>query len=142
MLVIKRVVVWIMEMTCFVGFMSLVVHFLWGNFSSGPDQSIVGQLQFGVVAISFVLFGSGFFLTTAIFGAFWRSNRLWVYPSIAAALFVVHLQFAASGWTQREKAPIQLFGAAIIFLCTLVGGRLLRKWQGDSSRPLKTTRDR
>jgi len=98
-LVLKRLTVWLLEALCEALLLSLL-FILYIRFSFGPDQqlSYAKQLSFLFVAILFVfMLASGYLLTTAIFGVVTRSQRLWLYPAIAAVLYVAHLHIAFGG---------------------------------------------
>ncbi len=74
------------------------------------------------------MLGSGYLFTTAIFGVIWRSEKPWVYPAIAAALFIAHVQFYMTTWSLSKKMPIEAGGACIVFMCTYIGNCFLREW--------------
>jgi hypothetical protein len=81
------------------------------------------------------LFVHGYYVTTAFFGAVWRSRKPWLYPAIAAVLFVIHTRviFARAGseFTPEGKAielPFAMVGACIVFGCSFAGGCVLKKW--------------
>jgi len=131
---LKRLVVWVLE--------GLVEGLLLGCFLGAvwlpPGYS--GLLPWGVVlaglAIGVVLFFNGYYLTMALFGLVWRSQRWWLYPTIAATLFILHtyiafvrfskLSFTVEG--QVTELPFVAGGACIVFACRLLGGWCLRKW--------------
>src|SRR5260221_12698128 len=83
------------------------------GFSGSPD----GLSFRRAVAAQFLcisrLIGSRYLLTTVIFGVFFRSKTLWVYPMIAATLFVAHEQFLFTGWKLPNASHVetQMFGA-------------------------------
>lgn len=124
MLILKRLFVWSCET---LGEAILVGAFLFALAWSGQGtpQDLV-MLMAGTAVL--FMFGSGYLLTTAIFGVVWRSQKPWVYPAIAAALFITHVQFYITTWSLSKKAPVQAGGACIVFLYTYVGGYSLREW--------------
>jgi hypothetical protein len=124
MLILNRLVVWSCEM---LGEAILVGTFLF--VLAWSDQNTPQDLVLAIAGTAGVfMFGSGYFLTTAIFGVVWRSQKPWVYPAIAAALFIAHVQFYITTWSPSKKAPVQAGGACIVFMCTYVGGYFLREW--------------
>lgn len=133
MLILKRLAVWLLETSCEALLLGLFLIILSGTDQLGFAKDLLAAFVWTVVLL---FWGSGYLLTTAIFGLVWRSRRLWLYPAIAAALFITHVQFFATGWTPSTKLPVQVAGACIVFACTLVGGWFLRKWlQAGSKRP-------
>jgi hypothetical protein len=126
MLILKRLAVWAVETLCEALLLMLFLTTLWRE--SG-QSSLIDDLGLTFVGTAFVfMVGSGYLLTTALFGVVWRSARPWVYPTIAAALFIIHVQFFATGWTSTTKAPVQAGGACIVLACTFIGNWFLRKW--------------
>jgi hypothetical protein len=102
----------------------------------------VWALAFGVAGFLFIY---GYYLTTALFGVVWRSRRPWVYPTIAATLFLAHTFFIFHGlgpdMSSQGKAMVLPFlagGGCIVFGCALAGNWLLRKWIQPGSKCLNT----
>ena len=138
-LVLKRLTVWLLESVCEALLLSLL-FILYIRLHFGPDQqwSHAKQLLFFFVAILFVfMFASGYLLTTAVFGVVARSQRVWLYPGIAALLYVAHLHVAFGGghsgvslahWDLPQSFTLQAGGACVVFACTLIGTTLLRRW--------------
>jgi hypothetical protein len=126
----KRITVWSLETQCQALLLSVLCIIL--SSRSGPrDDGIVRDLVFEFNLVSVLFFSTGYLFTTAILAVFWRGQRLWLYPIIAAALFSIHLQilfFALGDVTPSEKLPVRLAGPYIVFVCTLVGGCCLRRW--------------
>lgn len=80
MLILKRMFVWSCETS---GEAILLGAFLFVLFWS--DQNTPQDLVFAIAMTAGVfMLGSGYLLTTAIFGVAWRSQKPWVYPAIAA----------------------------------------------------------
>jgi hypothetical protein len=122
--VLKRIIAW----SCETAAEAVLLGGLLVILSGTGRHGLVKDLEFAIIATLFVfMLGSGYLVTTALVGVVWRSKRVWLYPAIAAVLFIVHLQFSATGWTSSEKLPIQGAGACIVFACTLAGNYLLRK---------------
>jgi hypothetical protein len=126
MMVLKRLTVWSCETLCEAALITAFLTLLWrgqGRSSVSDDLGLI----FVDTAFVFMI-GSGYLLTTAIFGVVWRSPSVWVYPAVAAVLFILHVQFFADGWTGSTKIPVQMGGACIVAFCTCVGNQLLRRW--------------
>lgn len=132
MLILKQLAVWSLETLCEALLLMVFLTIVWRD---AGQSSLAGDLALTFVGTAFVfMVGSGYLLTTAIFGVVWRSPNPWVYPAIASALFVIHVQFFATGWTSSTKVPVQVGGACIVLACTVVGGRFLRKWAQAARR--------
>lgn len=104
MLILKQLAMWSAETLCEALLLMVFPAALW----RGAGQSRMGddlRLTFFGTIFVFML-GSLYLLTTATFGAFWRSTHPWVYPAIAAALFVSHVHFFATGWDPSTKLPV------------------------------------
>jgi hypothetical protein len=128
---LKQLVVWSLE--------SLVGVFLLGGLLGAISLPDFIRLLPGVCALALgvgaVLFMHGYYLTTALFGVVWRSQRSWVYPAIAATLFVIHthivylrLEPDISSLGKATEAPFVVGGACIVFACASAGNWCLRKW--------------
>jgi len=138
--VLKRLLVWLIEALT----AALLLGALLGALSS-PDFSKFVSLLPGVWALAFgvgaILFLHGYYLTTALAGVVWRSTKLWVYPTIAAALFVIHthIVFARlrpdiSSSGRAAELPFATVGACAVFGCALIGNCFLRKWTQAGSK--------
>lgn len=138
MLMVKRLAVWSVEKLvegCLLG--GLLVFLLWrssGDASLTLWDSLSHFYVFGVVVAVF-LFLNGYYLTTAFFGVISRSTKIWVYPTIAAALFIFHTHIvfmrAGAGFTPQTRAmelPFALGGVGIVFSCAFAGNCVLKKW--------------
>lgn len=128
MTTLRRLAVWLIETCCQAVLMMLLVMILSGR---SEQRTIVEDLSlafFGTVIVFMI--GSGYLLTTAVSRVFLSRNNPWVYPPFAAVLFVAHEQFLFSGWKLPDGSHVQtqMFGACIAFICTLIGGLLLRRW--------------
>jgi hypothetical protein len=124
----KHFVVWSLETICEV---ALLIPLL--MLFEDPSQRFpitLTDLSSFLFAIGLFMVGSGYLLTTAIVGNFFRSQTSWGYPLTTALLFVVHEMFFLGRWRapERSDAIVQAVGACIVFACTFVGGRFLRGW--------------
>ena len=138
MLILKRLAVWLLERLVegiLLG--ALLGYLLVPNFTG-----LFSGVWVLAVAVGFVLFTHGYYLTTAFFGVVWRSTRSWVYPAITAALFAIHSHIVfvrgKSDFTPETRAmesPFILCGACIVFACAFTGGRVLNKWVQASASP-------
>jgi uncharacterized membrane-anchored protein len=136
---VKRIVVWLMEVLTEAFLLgTLLGALLFPNFTS-----LISGVWALAFAVGVVLFLHWYYLTRALFGVAWRSQRPWVYPAIAATLFVTHMHIAVvrsksdlTPFAQATELPFLAGGACIVFACTFVGGWLLRKWtQAGSNGP-------
>lgn len=125
MLVLKQLAAWSIETFCEALLLMVFLTILWRE--SGRS-SVADDLGLTLVSAFVFMLGSGYLLTTGIFGVLWRSTNPWVYPAIAAALFVAHVQFFATGWDPSTKVPVQAGGACIVFGCTFLGTWCLRRF--------------
>jgi hypothetical protein len=87
--ILKRLTVWVLEAL----FTAVLLGGLLAALSS-PDLSTFISVLPGVWALAFgvgaILFLHGYYLTTVLAGVVWRSQKLWLYPTIAATLFLIH----------------------------------------------------
>lgn len=129
MLILKRLAVWVLE-TLSTAFLIGMIMYAVGGGWAGPakENAFLGVLTWAGLVLTAFMFGSGYLFTSAIFGIFYRGKRAWQYPAIAAGLFVIHLQFFATGWTQFEKLSYQALGVFVVLACDFAGNLLLRKW--------------
>jgi hypothetical protein len=129
--ILKRLAVWLLE--------ALAGAFLLGGLLGALSLPNFLKLLPGVWALGLgvaaILFIHGYYLTTALFGVVWRSEKIWLYPAIAAALFVIHVHVAfvrlkpdISSQGKATELPFLAGGACIVAGCAFVGNWLLRKW--------------
>jgi hypothetical protein len=132
----KRIAVWFVETQCEALLLSVLCVIL--SLPNGPKRDgIPRSIVFGFMAVSTLLFSTGYVLTTAIVATFWRARRLWLYPTIAAAVFSIHLEmffFVVPDTIEVEKLTVRIAGVCIVFACTLVGGYFLRDWVPAGSK--------
>ena len=77
MLILKRLIVWSLETVCeFPLFIALLILL------SGPSVVRVFDLQLMLFGTTLFMVGSGYVLTTACVGLFFRSSVPWTYPAI------------------------------------------------------------
>ena len=138
-LIVKRLTVWLVEALV----STLLFGVLFGALSS-PDVSTFVSILPGTWALAFgvgaILLLHGYYVTTALAGVVWRGQRLWLYPTIAATLFVIHTHIVffrlkpdLSSSGQATELPFLAGGASIVFACALGGNWLLRKWSQTNS---------
>jgi hypothetical protein len=127
---IKRAVVLLVELAA----EALLLGCLLGALVSNQIGFRYGAIG-SVLAVPVVLFLHGYYLTRAFFGVIWRSQTLWAYPALAAALFVAHMHFAfvrlkpdLSPMGRATELPFLAGGACVVFACAFAGNRLLRRW--------------
>jgi len=132
--IFKRITVWLLKALV----TTLLFGVLFGALSS-PDLSTFISLLPGVWALAFgigaILFLHGYYLTTAPAGVVWRSQKLWLYPAIPAALFVIHTRIVfsrlkpdLSSSGRAAELPFLAGAACIVVACAVGGNWLLRKW--------------
>ena len=91
--------------------------------------------------VGVVLFLNGYYVTKTLFGLVWRGQKSWLYPGIAATIFVIHMYVfymrakPDMPGLPRVILPFQVGGACIVFACTFVSGWFLRKWIGQDPLP-------
>ncbi|MGE0405501.1 MAG: hypothetical protein AB7O65_04310 [Candidatus Korobacteraceae bacterium] len=100
---------------------------------TGFFNGIIGS----VLAVPVILFINGYYLTRALAGVAWRSGSQWLYPLLAAAVFMGHVYFAVSNstgsFTPLARAAVIPFltgGTCIVFACASAGNWLFQKWSG------------
>ncbi len=127
----KRLVVWLIEIFCEVLAVSLLLIVLSGR---SENRGLADDFLLAIWGTALVfMVGSGYLLTTTVWGVLWRSTNPWVYPAISSALFVIHVQFFATGWDPSTKVPVQVGGACIVFGFAFLGTWLLRIWVAAGS---------
>ncbi len=135
MVILKRLVVWLLERFIEALLLGIACGYLWGVKFSGDFWQ-------GAVLVAFMLFVSGYYVTTAVCGVVWRSQKPWLYPAIAAALLVIHTRIFLTGvdppFTPATRAhwlPFAVIGACIVFGCSFAGGRALKGWLNAGAPP-------
>jgi hypothetical protein len=127
MLLLKRTAVWVGESVSEAVLLAVFVTSLWWRPLGSESFADMLKLWFFWSLFLFMT-SSGYLLTTVVFGVLARSSSPWVYPAIAATLFVVHIQFFPTGWDAQTAIPVQTGGACIVLLCCFLGNRCLRRW--------------
>jgi len=125
MQVVKRLFIWLAETLGQAVLLSVLLIVL----SPPSTRDLTHDFLTAFIATVVVfMFGSGYLLSTAIFGIAFRGRGLWFYPTVAAALFMIHEQIFFSGWTPPDASHLltQIGGACIVFACTFAGGYILR----------------
>ena len=132
---LKRVVVLSMELIA----EALLLGCLLGVLVSSQIGLLYGVVA-SALAVPVVLFLHGYYVTRALAGIALRIQTRWLYPAIAAALFVAHMHFAVARsksdltpFAQAMELPFLAGGACIVGACAFFGDRLLRKWTHPSS---------
>ena len=121
----RRLLVWFVEMLCQAVLIPIVEMALAGFPRDSPWAFVVLVWSFSV----FIMLGSGYLLTTVVFRLLVTTKQIWAYPVVAAFLFVIHLQFFNTGFDPLFKIGLQIGGAVVVFVCTMIGSWFLRKWQ-------------
>lgn len=140
MLILKWLGVWLIEVLAEALLLGCLLGALVSN-QIGLFYGVIGP----VLAVPVLLFLNGYYLTRALAGLVWGSQRAWLYPSIASALFVsiVHIDVARSksALTPEARAaefPFLAGGACIVFTYAFVGNWSLRKWVQARSKRLSS----
>jgi hypothetical protein len=135
MLIFRRLTVWLVETSSEVLLLALALICLFGY-----DQHAFGRsVAFYIGGIFLLSITTGYLLTTAVGRTAWRGQKLWPYPSIATALFLIHSQIffeISGGSTRPEKLSMQATGCCIVFACTFLGSVALRNWAPRSKKYL------
>ena len=104
--VTRRFSVWVIEMALVLLLLAAVTLAVAGDskqWSRGDDFLLA------LVWTAFVfMVGSGYLITTGLLAVFFRSRSPWLYPTLAALLFVVHDQLFYTGWTVPDLSHVQL----------------------------------
>jgi hypothetical protein len=132
MRLLRRVVIWVGEIVSESVLLMVLLTSLWWRPQGSESLVDVLKLWFFWSLFLFMV-GSGYLVSTALFGVILRSSIRWVYPAIAATLFVFHIQFFPNGWTLGTRIPVQAGGACIVFICCYGGNWCLRRWSQTMS---------
>jgi hypothetical protein len=128
MLILKRLCVWFVETVTEALLLGIVLAVLLGH----DQNALVKDVLIYSTAISYMFFVTGYLLSTAVVRVLWRGRTLWSYPTIATTLFFIHFEIMNVGvggaFQFKDRLPICVAGACIVFVCTLVGTVGLRRW--------------
>ena len=131
---IKRLVVWFIEISLEAMFLGVVLVCLLGD----NQHAYVKDLTVSFVWISTMFFSTGYLFTTGIVRAVWRGKSVWLYPVVALALFFVHfeiLNHSAGGiFDAPRRTVIRIAGGCIVPACTIAGTLALRRWTAASTK--------
>ena len=133
---LKRLLVWVLEVLAEAFLLgTLLGALLFPNFFN-----LISGVWALALAVAAVLVLHGYYLTRALFGVVWRSQIPWLYPAIAAALFVTHMHIAIvrskrdlTPFAQATEFPCLVGGACIVFAGAFAGNWALRKWTRTGS---------
>jgi hypothetical protein len=128
---IKRLAVWLLETSLEVVLLALALMILFGHNPHAVGKSIVGYAA-GIVLLSFT---TGYLLTTVVARGAWRGKSWWSYSVLAVVLFLIHSEifFKISGASTRpEQFSMQTAGVLVVFVSTVAGSWLLRRWTAAS----------
>jgi len=136
-LILKRLAVWLLEMSLqalLLGLFLIVLH--------GYDQHAFGKdLLFYFDMIALLFFTTGYLLSTAVIRAIWKNWGTWLHPTIVAVLFLIHFEILNIGAGGAFEPPdgfrLRVAGVSIAFACTFVGGWFLRKWTAGNGPNLQ-----
>lgn len=133
---LKRLVVWLVEVAIEALSLGLFLVVIFGH----DPHSLGKDVLFFAVAIAWMFFMTGYLLTTAISRVLWKHSRLWTYPVLAMALFLIHFEILSAGvggaFAPSDRLRIRLAGAFIVFACTFAGSWAIRLWARRVPIPL------
>ena len=125
---IKRITVWFIETCLEILLLGLVLTLLLGH----DQHAFVKDVFIYSAGISLLFFSTGYLLTTVIVRAVWKGRRSWLYPAVATALYFIHFEIMNFGvrgaFEPSTRLHVRVFGACIVFACTLAGTLVLRRW--------------
>src|SRR5215469_4312619 len=121
MLIVKRLAVWFAETSSEVLLLSLVLTTLLGY----DQRAFLRGLLAYAAGIVLLFITTGYLFTTIVARALWRGRRLWSYPAVATALFLIHFEIMNIGlhgaFEPSHRLRIRVAGACIAFVCTFAG---------------------
>ena len=108
-----------------------------------PTQEISsGVILVSALPVIVVLFLYGYYFTRPILGILWKRDLPIAYGACASALYLIqmYIAFARLKPDMRSEAaskalPLLLGGAAIVFVCAVIGRLLLRRWRRRTFGP-------
>jgi hypothetical protein len=134
MLILKRLAVWLLETSFEVFLLSLFLTVFLGF----DQHALFREILVFAGGIVLVFTTTGYLLTTAIFRACWKSQKVWSYPAIASVLFLVHFEILDLGirgvFEPSDRPAIRVAGVCIALTCTVAGSFVLRRWVRASSK--------
>jgi len=112
---------------------------LWGCLLGAMVADQTEPFWYGVLgsilALPVILFLHGYYLTRIVAGTMLRIGGQWLYPSIAASLFAVHMSVVyvrlepdMSAFGKVLGPPFIAGGACIVLGCAIAGSWLSRRW--------------
>jgi hypothetical protein len=138
MRIIKRIAVLLIELLA----EALLLGGLLGAMVSaqiGLKNGMIGSM----LAVPVILGLHGYYVSRVLATVAWASKAKWLYPAIAATVFVAHVLVIASQfksdlsfYAQRLILPFLVGGACIVFACSFAGIQLFRMWSQANERRL------
>jgi len=137
---LKRISVLIIELTV----EALLLGGLFGAViaNNAGMNGILGS----ILAVPVILGLHGYYLIRFLAVVASLASRKWLYPVIAAVVFIGTVAFIAfqgkSDFSAQAQAIIPLFlggGACLVFACSFAGDRLFRRWNRPVSSPMADT---
>jgi hypothetical protein len=137
MQVVKRIAVLLIEAVA----EALLLGCLLGALVSSETGVLYGVVG-SILAVPVALFLNGYYLTRALAGVAWKSRLPWLYPLLAAGIFLVHVSFVISHsrgdftpFARATAIPFLAGGTCIVYVCALGGNWLMRKWTRRDNGP-------
>jgi hypothetical protein len=128
MQMIKRLVVWLIETLSEALLLGTVLIALLGY----DQKAFFKDLSVYSSGVVLLFFTTGYILTTAVVRAVWSGRALWLYPTVATGLFLIHFEIMnvllRGAFAPSDRLRIRAAGACIVILCTIAGTLALRKW--------------
>lgn len=125
---LKRLTVWLVETACEALLLSIFMMFT--TVGSASEHGYASDIMIIVILIVIMFMCStGYIFTTAIVRAFWNGRTLWLYPFVAALMFLIHAEIFIRMTDTTIHRKERLAGACITFAVTFAGGWVLRKWK-------------
>jgi len=125
-LMVKRITVSFIE----VASEALLLGFVLAVILGYDEHAFIKDVLIYAGMIFMMFFTTGYVFTTAIVRAFWKGQKLWSYPVIAIALFLLHFEILNVGigvaFEPKDRLRIRIAGAFIVPACTLIGGLFLQ----------------
>jgi hypothetical protein len=131
----KRLLIWLAEISCQMFLIALYMVLLFGD--RNPQDFVKGVL-FLAGLVGYIGFVSGYLVTTFIFRAFDPVEQFWIHPPVTTFLYFLHFEALQTLWKygptgegfsdNAETRKILAAGACIVFLSTVAGNIILRKW--------------
>jgi hypothetical protein len=134
MRLVKRLLVWLAEITSQALLLSLLLLFMLGHDKGSFARELLGL----ALVILWFFFLAGYAVTTGAARALWRGKTSWRYPLLGTLLFIAHFEvfnISMGGiYTPSERRIILIVGIVVAFVTTCAGTLFLRKSSGTAAQ--------